>query len=116
MKLATARIDASTTRAVRVEDDTLVDLGHADLGEFLSQPDWKDRARTTTGTTYSADDVEFATLVPWPSKVLCVGLNYRNHIQEMGRDLPQYPTLFSKFADSLIGPTDDIIRPAETDA
>jgi acylpyruvate hydrolase len=48
--------------------------------------------------------------------VVCVGLNYRNHIQEMGRDLPQHPTLFAKFADSLIGAHDDIVRPAETDA
>ena len=48
--------------------------------------------------------------------MVCVGLNYKNHIQEMGRDLPEYPTLFSKFADTLIGATDDIARPDETDA
>jgi acylpyruvate hydrolase len=48
--------------------------------------------------------------------VVCVGLNYRTHIQEMGRDLPEYPTLFAKFADTLIGATDDIQRPGETDA
>jgi acylpyruvate hydrolase len=53
--------------------------------------------------------------VPQPSKIVCVGLNYRNHIREMGRDLPEYPTLFAKFADSLIGSTDDIPRPEETD-
>ena len=44
------------------------------------------------------------------------GLNYHNHIIEMGRDLPEYPTLFSKFSDTLIGATDDIMRPAETAA
>jgi acylpyruvate hydrolase len=47
--------------------------------------------------------------------VVCVGLNYRTHIQEMGRDLPDHPTLFAKFADTLIGATDDIVRPPETD-
>lgn len=57
---------------------------------------------------------DFAPLVLRPSKVVCVGLNYRNHIQEMGRDLPKYPTLFCKFADALIGAYDDILRPAET--
>jgi acylpyruvate hydrolase len=46
--------------------------------------------------------------------VICVGLNYRAHILEMGRDLPEYPTLFAKFADTLIGARDDIIRPQET--
>ena len=115
MKLATARIDG-TTRAVRVDGDTLVDLGHADLGELLAQDDWQTKAESATGPTYPADGVELAPLVPHPSKVVCVGLNYKNHIQEMGRDLPEYPTLFSKFADTLIGATDDIARPDETDA
>ena len=73
-------------------------------------------AEAATGPTYPADGVSYATLVPRPSKVVCVGLNYKNHIQEMGRDLPQYPTLFSKYADTLIGATDDIVRPEETDA
>jgi acylpyruvate hydrolase len=54
--------------------------------------------------------------VPNPSKVVLVGLNYRTHIQEMGRDLPEYPTLFAKYAETLIGARDDIQRPAETDA
>ena len=40
--------------------------------------------------------------------MLCVGLNYRSHIHEMGRDLPRYPTLFAKFEDTLIGATDEI--------
>jgi acylpyruvate hydrolase len=54
--------------------------------------------------------------VPNPSKVICVGHNYSGHIKEMGRELPAYPTLFTKFADSLIGANDDIVKPAETDA
>ena len=115
MKLATARLEGST-RAVRVNGDTLVDLGYADLGDLLSQPDWKKRAGSSDGATYPAEGVEFAPLVPRPSKVVCVGLNYKNHITEMGRDLPEYPTLFSKFSDTLIGATDDIMRPAETAA
>jgi 2-keto-4-pentenoate hydratase/2-oxohepta-3-ene-1,7-dioic acid hydratase in catechol pathway len=115
MKLATARIQGAT-RAVRVDGDTLVDLGHADLGELLAHPDWKEQARAASGQAYPADGVTFAPLVPNPSKVVCVGLNYKNHITEMGRDLPEYPTLFSKFADTLIGATDDIIRPSETSA
>ena len=50
-------------------------------------------------------------MVPAPGKIVCVGLNYRNHIQEMGRELPEYPTLFAKFAEALIGPHDDIVVP-----
>ncbi len=114
MKLATIRT-AEGTRAVRVDGDTLTDLGAADLGEFLASPDWAETAAAASGTTYAAADVTFAPVVPRPSKVICVGLNYKNHIAEMGRPMPEYPTLFPKFPDCLIGATDDLVRPDETD-
>ena len=116
MRLATIRT-GGTTRAVKVEGETLIDLGAADVGELLANPDWPGRAAAATGAsapTYPAAGADFAPVVPRPSKVICVGLNYRNHIQEMGRDLPDYPTLFAKFADALIGARDDIVRPSET--
>ena len=113
MKLATIRTTEGT-RAVRVDGDTLVDLGAADLGEFLADPAWREVAAAASGRTWSASEVEYATLVPKPSKVVCVGLNYKTHITEMGRPLPDYPTLFTKFADTLIGANDDIVRPDET--
>ncbi|MGW0911823.1 fumarylacetoacetate hydrolase family protein [Streptomyces sp. NPDC002784] len=113
MKLATLRT-GGTTRAVRLDGGGLVDLGFPDVGALLGQDDWQDLAATVTGTAYSLDGADFAPVVPAPSKVVCVGLNYRNHIQEMGRDLPEHPTLFAKFADCLIGAHDDIARPQET--
>jgi acylpyruvate hydrolase len=48
--------------------------------------------------------------------VICCGLNYGEHIAETGRDLPTHPTLFAKFADSLIGPTDDVVIPGDVSA
>ncbi|WP_250324573.1 fumarylacetoacetate hydrolase family protein [Williamsia sp. CHRR-6] len=48
-----------------------------------------------------------------PAKVICCGHNYRAHIAEMGRPTPRYPTLFTKFADTLTGPHDDIVVPPE---
>lgn len=47
-----------------------------------------------------------------PAKVLCVGLNYKDHVAETGRALPEYPDIFAKFASTLIGP-DDLIGGAE---
>jgi len=114
MKLATIRLAGGRTAAVRVDGDTLVEVGLPDVGALLALPDWREVAADATGPTHAAADAAYATLVPNPSKVVCVGLNYRTHIQEMGRDLPQYPTLFAKFADTLIGATDDIRRPVET--
>ena len=43
-----------------------------------------------------------------PSKVLCIGLNYNDHVAETGRALPTHPDIFPKFASTLIGPTEDI--------
>ena len=60
------------------------------------------------------NEVRLLPVVPAPSKVLCVGLNYADHIAETGRDTPTYPVLFVKFASSLIGATDDITVPPET--
>ena len=125
MKLATIRIPAAdggdpVTRAVRLDGDHLVDLGDADLGAFLGRADWRTRAEgARTGTdaaAYPAAGARFAPPVPRPSKIVCVGLNYRSHILEMGRELPQHPTLFAKFADSLVGAEDEIVKPAETQA
>jgi acylpyruvate hydrolase len=116
MRLATVRIDG-TTRTVRVDNDLLVDVGAPDVGELLGRQDWAERARSASAgssVTYALADADFAPVVPRPSKVICVGLNYRGHIREMGRGLPEHPTLFAKFADALIGARDDIIRPEET--
>jgi len=115
MKLATIRRDGAT-RAVRLDGDLLVDLGFSDLGEVLAQADWQHVAGATPAgaATYPVGGADFAPLVPTPSKVICVGQNYRSHIEEMGRDIPDYPVLFAKFADTLAGADDDIEKPAET--
>ncbi|MGY1841458.1 MULTISPECIES: fumarylacetoacetate hydrolase family protein [unclassified Modestobacter] len=114
MKLATIRTLEGATHAVRVDDDHLVDLGVADLGAFLADPDWQERAAGATGTVSEVRGAAFAPVIPNPGKIVCVGLNYRTHILEMGRDLPEYPTLFSKYADTLVGANDDIVKPPET--
>ncbi|MGI5218713.1 fumarylacetoacetate hydrolase family protein [Nocardia sp. CA-290969] len=115
MKLATLRVDGGT-RAVRLDGDTLVDLGYPDLGALFAQDEWATIAADATGATRPAEGADFAPVVPNPSKVICVGHNYTDHIKEMGRELPSYPTLFPKFADSLIGANDPIVKPGETEA
>lgn len=58
--------------------------------------------------------VRFRPVVPEPSKIICVGLNYHAHIEECDQTIPQYPVYFTKFATSLIGGSDDIALPPET--
>jgi acylpyruvate hydrolase len=117
VKLATIRT-AGRTEAVRLDGDRLVGLGAKDLGAFLANQDWRAAAVAAPApgaAVYPLYGADFAPLVPNPSKVVCVGLNYRTHILEMGRDLPEHPTLFAKFADTLTGANDDIVKPAESD-
>ena len=97
MKLATVRTADGATRAVRVAPHGLIDLGSRDVGELLRQDDWADKAAAPGPLVEAADPGSFAPVVPAPGKVLCVGLNYRSHILEMGRELPKYPTLFAKY-------------------
>jgi 2-keto-4-pentenoate hydratase/2-oxohepta-3-ene-1,7-dioic acid hydratase in catechol pathway len=61
------------------------------------------------------DSLRLGPPVADPSKVLCVGLNYSDHVGETGRAMPEYPDLFAKFASSLIGPYDAIDRSDVTD-
>jgi acylpyruvate hydrolase len=113
MKLATLR-RAGSTVAVRVDSDTTATIinGYPDLSALLADPDWKTLAENASGEVLSLDGADYAPVVPSPGKIVCVGLNYATHIQEMGRDLPQYPTLFSKFKEALTGPFDDVVVPA----
>src|SRR5205807_10009753 len=52
--------------------------------------------------------------VPRPGKIVCVGLNYRDHAEESGQALPPSPILFSKWGNTIIGPGEVIVIPPIT--
>lgn len=60
------------------------------------------------GTVYEREQVKLLAPLHQPEKIICVGHNYREHILEMGREIPEYPVVFAKFANTIIGPEDDI--------
>jgi acylpyruvate hydrolase len=115
MRLATIRTPAGTS-AARVEGDVYVELDSPDVGHLLGSDRWRQHAATYDGVRHAQGVVELAPVVPEPGKILCVGLNYRSHILEMGRDLPEHPTLFAKFSDALVGAVDPIVLAPESDA
>lgn len=59
----------------------------------------------------SAAEIDFLPPVGNPDKILCVGVNYRPHIEEMGRQVPQHPVVFVRFPGSLVGHGRPIVRP-----
>jgi len=60
--------------------------------------------------------VRLLPLVPVPPKILCVGLNYDDHLEESGLKKPAYPEIFARFATSLIAHQEPIRRPRESTA
>ena len=115
MRLATIRTGTGT-RAVRLDTDHAVETGDSDVGALLARQHWRDHATAADGPAHRRDDLDFAPLVPRPEKIICVGMNYRDHIEEMGRSAPAYPTLFAKFSSALVGAHDDVLLPAVSDA
>lgn len=63
---------------------------------------------------YAEPDIHFLPVIPDASKIICVGSNYMAHIKEMGRDPPEYPVLFTRFADSAVGHKEPMVLPRES--
>lgn len=114
MRLATLRTPDGTV-AVRLDGDTVTVLeGIPDVGALLALPDWRDAA-AASGEARDLGSIrreDWAPVIPAPGKIVCVGLNYRTHILEMGRELPEHPTLFAKYPEALVGPYDPIELPS----
>jgi acylpyruvate hydrolase len=115
MRFATIRT-GDGTHAARVEGDTLVELDARDVGELLRAGKAAPLLTALpTGVEHDVATADFAPVVLDPGKIICLGLNYEDHIREMGRELPGHPTLFAKYTEALIGARDPIVLPAVSD-
>lgn len=65
----------------------------------------------SSGQSLGPDSITFDPVIPNPGKIIGVGMNYLAHITEMGRDAPEYPALFTRFADSIVGHRAAVVRP-----
>jgi acylpyruvate hydrolase len=102
--------------AVAVDGQTAVPLsGIAELGADTPLDVLRDPP-LDRDASFALGEATVRPLVPRPGKVICVGLNYKAHVEETNRDLPEYPVLFTKFAGSLTGAYDTIMCPPESDA
>ena len=65
----------------------------------------------TAGAISTREECCVTAPIPRPGKVICIGLNYRDHAEESGMDVPTSPVTFSKFPNSVIGPNAEVIIP-----
>ena len=72
------------------------------------------RAAAETPGTIPLSDVALKSPVLRPPKILAVGLNYKEHVEETGRELPQFPIIFNKQSTAANGPFDPVLRPKES--
>ena len=92
------------------------DLGGG-LASFLSSPEaLADLGRMLTEAP-RLDPADYTLLppIPRPAKTICIGLNYQDHSAESGFEVPTYPTVFARFANSLIGHGAPLVRPNASD-
>ena len=64
--------------------------------------------------TLPLNEVQLLPVIPNPGKIVCVGLNYGEHVRETGREITEKPTLFLRVAESQVAHGDDIVLPPES--
>ena len=100
----------------RVEDDQIIVADASLLTRYpaladLLAADAVAELATADGFKVSIEDAVFNPVIPQPGKIICVGINYRAHMQEMGHGDPDYPVLFTRFADAMVGHGQSLVRP-----
>lgn len=118
MKLASFIVQGRSSYGV-VEDDQIIDLESLKptLGSDLKQAIAHNRLNELSAAHLASlpriplAEVTFLPVIPNPGKVLCIGINYATHVRETGREMPTYPMIFTRFADSQAAHLQPIVRP-----
>jgi 2-keto-4-pentenoate hydratase/2-oxohepta-3-ene-1,7-dioic acid hydratase in catechol pathway len=117
VRLATYELGGAAACGV-VRGDRVVALpGETVKGILERGPEhWPEVAAQASGEGIALDDVRLLAPIPDPDKILCIGLNYRDHAQETGMAAPPVPIVFAKFRNALAGATDPIVLPEASEA
>jgi len=122
MRLFAFLADDGPAAGLLTEDGRVVRLAAADGGLDLAIVDGRlDELRDEALVGGAQPGTPVASLAPlpaleFPGKIVCVGLNYRDHITEQGLEMPDRPVLFAKFGNSIVGDGEPIVRPEGTHA
>ena len=125
MKIITFKNNDHYKVGALISEDKIVDLTYLISDKDLTAAEvstcfdlnsgFLDKAKNAIGNGFSEtvnrSDVEIAASVPAPGKIVCIGLNYRDHAEESGMAIPEKPVIFSKFSSCIIAPNDAIVIP-----
>jgi 2-keto-4-pentenoate hydratase/2-oxohepta-3-ene-1,7-dioic acid hydratase in catechol pathway len=81
----------------------IADDGFSKVTQYLSE-----------AADYQASDITWLPVIPNPNKIICVGLNYQDHVVETGRDNTEQPAIFLRLPESQVGHKQPIVRPRES--
>jgi len=120
-KLLSFSIDGNPGFGV-LEGGKVFDLGKRlpgvpDLRSLLSVGGFERAAAAIAGATadYDVAQITFEPVIPNPGKILCIGLNYQDHVAETQRARTTVPTVFTRFADTLVGQGGAVTKPRHSD-
>ncbi|HEX7856752.1 MAG TPA: fumarylacetoacetate hydrolase family protein [Sphingobium sp.] len=123
MKLVSFIQDGKTGLAVELDGGALVGLDESDaafpgnLHSLLSEGNGalqSAQSALLSGREIDRAAIEFAPPIAQPGKIICIGLNYKDHADESGMEAPSHPTVFARFASGLVGNGQPMVLPTDS--
>jgi 2-keto-4-pentenoate hydratase/2-oxohepta-3-ene-1,7-dioic acid hydratase in catechol pathway len=120
MKFVTFQRASARPEAGVLVGDRVISLAGAGFDSMLSVvgsgPEGRAKIESFVGNppadaTLPLPSVQLLAPIPRPPKLICVGLNYRDHAAEARQEIPKVPTIFAKFSNVVIGPGQSIVLP-----
>jgi 2-keto-4-pentenoate hydratase/2-oxohepta-3-ene-1,7-dioic acid hydratase in catechol pathway len=124
MKLGTFRRPGKAPEVGVITGERVISLAGAGYSDMLSVLALGDEVlakienwvyNPPAGAVAELNSVALMAPVPRPPKLICVGLNYRDHARESNMEIPKVPTIFNKFPNTVIGPGDPIVLPPNSE-
>ncbi len=112
MRYVSFRRPDGTPSFGRLDGDAIIELtGALSLKAALATGNL---ASLTEGERHNRNDIVLLPVIPDPAKILCVGLNYAEHVKETGREQKEHPAIFIRYADSLVADGQPMVKPSVT--
>jgi 2-keto-4-pentenoate hydratase/2-oxohepta-3-ene-1,7-dioic acid hydratase in catechol pathway len=120
MRFVTFEVGGQARPGLLSGNNTITDLSSAGFTSLLelieAGPEGRTKAEKFASNAakdhqHALNSVKLLAPIPRPRKLICVGLNYRDHAKETGSEIPSVPTIFNKFATAVIGPGANIVLP-----